>query len=183
MADNPGPARTPVLLRAGALAAIAGGALRIANSFTTNVLPTATLDLLYLITDVLLLAGIAAIWWRRRRSLGPAAHAGVAIFVLGTLLIRVAAFGVLGAAGYQIGAGVALLGLAAYSVETLVRRAASLCPPALWFVSLMCAIAGALGLAPATLTGAAGVTFGVGFVMAGVEVFRDSRFGDSTVSS
>ena len=83
----------------------------------------------------------------------------------------------LGVAGYQVGAGVALLGLAAYSVETLVRRGASLCPPVLWLVSLMCAIAGALGLAPATLTGAAGVTFGVGFVLAGGEVLRRGPVG------
>lgn len=35
-----------------------------------------------------------------------------------------------------------------------------------------CAVVGALGVVPAVLTGAAGVTFGLGFVLAGVEVLR-----------
>jgi hypothetical protein len=172
MADDPGPARSATLLRVSAPAAIAGGALRTANSFTTNLLSTATLDQLYLVTDVLLLAGIAGVWWRRRQSLGPAAHTGVAIFVVGTLAIRVSALGVLGVAGYQIGAAIALVGLAAYSVETVIRRGASLCPPVLWLVSLACAIVGALGVAPHILIGAAGVTFGAGFILAGVEVLK-----------
>jgi hypothetical protein len=118
--------------------------------------------MLYLVTDVLLLAGITGIWWRRRRSLGPAGHAGEAIFVAGTLTIRVSAFGILGVAGYQLGAAIALVGLAGSSVETQIRRGASLCPPVLWLVSLACGVAAALGVAPPTLIGAAGVIFGVG---------------------
>lgn len=172
MTDRPGFARSAWPIRVSAFAAVTGGALRMVNSFTTNALPTATLDLLYLITDVLLLLGIAGIWWRRRRRLGPAGHLGVLIFVMGILAIRVAAFGLLGAGGYQIGVGVSLVGLAAYSSETLVGRNASPCPPVLWLVSLVCAVVGALGVVPAVLTGAAGVTFGLGFVLAGVEVLR-----------
>ena len=53
--------------------AVAGGGLRLANSFTTDVLPGRTLALLYLATDVFVLAGIAGIWSRRRGTLGPAA--------------------------------------------------------------------------------------------------------------
>ena len=182
MADQSGSGRAGAVLRASALAAIAGGALRVANGFTTNLLPGPTLALLYLVTDVLLLLGVAGIWWRRRPALGAAGHIGVGIFVVGILLIRVAAFGVLGAGGYQAGAAVALLGLVVYSVETLIRRNASLCPPVLWLVSLACGILGALGVArafptsafptSAFLSGAAGVTFGLGFVIAGIEGWR-----------
>lgn len=152
--------------------AVVGGGLRLANSFTTDVLPGGTLALLYLATDVFLLAGIAGIWWRRRRTLGHAATTGIVIFVAGTLAIRAAAFGVLGTAGYQIGATIALLGLAAYSIETLLRRGAAPWAPVLWLVSLACAIVATVGVAPPVLTVAAGVAFGAGFVAAGVEMLR-----------
>jgi len=157
------------LLRAAALCAIAGGALRIADSFTANSLPAGTLAMLYLVTDMLLLAGIAGVWWRRRASLGRMGAAGVAIFVAGILAIRIAAFGMFGANGYQFGATLALLGLAAYSIEALFRRGAAPFAPLLWLVSLGCGIAGAAGLAPGALTVAAGVCFGAGFVAAGAE--------------
>jgi hypothetical protein len=159
------------LLRACALSAIAGGVLRIADSFAGALLPAQMLAVLYFVTDVFLLAGIAGVWWRRRPMLGWAAMAGLTVFVLGILAIRVSVFGVLGAGGYQIGAAVALLGLAAYAIETLLRRSAALWAPVLWLASLVCGIAGAAGLAPEVLMIAAGVLFGAGFVAAGVETF------------
>ena len=125
MSDHRVLTPSPAVVRASAVLAVAGGGLRVANSFTTDVLPGGTLALLYLATDVFLLAGIAGMWWRRRRSLGIAATIGIVVFVGGTLAIRVATLGVLGTAGYQIGATIALLGLAAYSIETLLQRGAA----------------------------------------------------------
>lgn len=169
-----GKASTPLppALRASAFSAVAGGALRIASSFTTEAFSAGALAVLYAVIDVLLLAGIAGVWWSRRRTLGYAAMAGLAIFVGGILTIRVAALGVLGADGYQIGAGLALLGLAAYSVETLFRRSAAPWGPLLWLVALACGVVGALGVAPLVLTVAAGVALGAGFVAAGIELLR-----------
>ncbi len=100
-------------------------ALRIADSFTGEILPAPTLAVLYFVTDVFLLAGIAGVWWRRRPRLGWAAMAGLTVFVLGILAIRVSVYGVLGANGYQLGAAVALIGLAVYAMETLLRRNAA----------------------------------------------------------
>lgn len=172
MSDHRVLTRWLAIDRASAVLAVAGGGLRLANSFTTDVLPDDTLALLYLATDISLLAGIAGMWWRRRRSLGPAATTGIVIFAAGTLAIRAAALGVLGTADYQIGATIALLGLAAYSIETLLRRGAAPWAPVLWLVSLACAIVGVVGVAPPILTIAAGVAFGAGFVAAGVEALR-----------
>ncbi len=159
------------VLRACALSAVAGGLLRIVDSFTGEILPAQTLAVLYFVTDVFLLAGIAGVWWRRRPTLGWAAMAGLTLFVFGILAIRVSALGMLGASGYQLGAAVALLGLAAYAVETLLRRGAVPWAPVLWLISLVFGIAGAAGLAPDAMTAAAGVAFGAGFVAAGVETF------------
>ena len=170
MSDHPVLTPSPAVVRASAVLAVVGGGLRVANSFTTDVLPGGVLALLYLVTDVFLLAGIAGMWWRRRRSLGIAATTGIVVFVGGTLAIRAATLGVLGTAGYQIGATGALLGLAAYSIETLLRRGAAPSAPVLWLVSLVCAMVGVVGVAPPILTIAAGVAFGAGFVAAGVEM-------------
>lgn len=159
------------LLRACALSAVVGGILRIADSFTGAVVPAQTLAVLYFVTDVFLLAGIAGVWWRRRPMLGWAGMAGLTVFVAGILAIRVSVFGVLGANGYQLGAAIALLGLAVYAIETLLRHNAARWASALWLVSLACGSAGAAGFAPAAMTVAAGVAFGAGFVAAGLETF------------
>lgn len=169
MPDHRVRATSTAVIRASALLAVAGGALRVTDSFTTDVWSAGTLALLYLLTDVLLLAGVAGLWWWRR-GLGRAGTAGIAIFVAGTLVIRVSASADLGTGGYQVGAVLALIGLAAYSIETLVRRGAARWAPVLWLASLACAVAGALGVAPLVLTTAAGVTFGAGFASAGVEM-------------
>lgn len=149
--------------------------MRLADSFTTQLPSAGALALLYFVTDAFLLAGIAGIWWQRRRTLGPAGTVGVVIFIAGTLAIRVSAFGVCGAGGYQLGATIALLGLAGYSLHTLFHRSAAPWAPLLWLASLACGIVGALGVAPLILTITAGVAFGAGFVAAGVEMLRGER--------
>ena len=82
-------------------------------------------------------------------------------------MVRASAFGV---GGYQLGATVALLGFAAYSIETLVRRNAAPWAPLLWLLALVVGIAGALGYESETATFWAGIAFGAGFVAAGVEM-------------
>ncbi len=157
------------VLRACGLSAIAGGLLRIVNSFTAASFSAATLTVLYFVTDVFLLAGIFGLWRQRRAALGIAGMVGLAVFVAGILTIRISALSVLGAGGYQMGAAVALLGLAIYSVETLLRRHGAPWAPMLWLLALAAGIAGAAGVSPAAMTAVAGVLFGAGFVAAGAE--------------
>jgi len=152
------------LLRASGICAIAGGLLRIADAFTGGVLPPATLALLYLVTDVLLLTGIAGLWVARRAAVGFAGACGLAVFVIGILTVRASAFGI---GSYQLGAGVAALGLAVYALEALARRSGDVLAPVAWLAALASGILAAMGLAPAALTAAAGVAFGSGFVAAG----------------
>src|SRR5262249_16994108 len=107
------------ILRAGGVSAVLGGLLRIVDTFTTEVLPQGTLAILYFVTDVLLLAGVTGLWLKRRGALGSVGTAGLATFVLGILVIRASAFGI---GSYPLGAAIALVGLALYSAETLLRR-------------------------------------------------------------
>src|SRR5262249_25627084 len=123
----------------------------------------------YFVTDVFLLAGVAGLWWKRRASLGIAGASGLAIFVLGILAVRASALGV---GSYQLGATIALLGLALYSVETLVTRRAGVGAPIAWLLSLAAGLAATVGLQPVAMTALAGVAFGVGFVVAGAEILR-----------
>jgi len=165
-------------LRATAIAAILGGVLRIADSFTANVLPQTTLALLYFATDVLLLAGIPGLWARRRAAIGIAGMIGLTLFVAGILLVRASAFG---AGSYQTGATVALLGLAIYSAASLFRgiNAAAL----LWLGALAFGIAGAAGFLPAGMTALAGVAFGLGFVAAGFDILYGAPQSAQTATS
>lgn len=158
-----------ILFRAGGVSAVLGGLLRIVDTFTTEVLPQGTLAVLYFVTDMLLLAGVTSLWFKRRPMLGFAGTAGLAIFVFGILTIRASAFGI---GSYQLGATIALLGLAIYSLETLLRRNAAVLAPVLWLVSLAAGIAATAGLAPLPMMAVAGVAFGAGFVAAGWQVLR-----------
>jgi hypothetical protein len=155
--------------RAGGFCAIAGGTLRFADSFAASVAPPHILAILYFATDILLLAGVAGLWWRRRANLGIAGTAGFAIFVIGILGVRVSALGLMGKDGYLLAAGVSLLGLALNATETLIKRSAALWSPVLWLASLGCAIAVVAGVAPEVMTIASGVAFGAGFIAAGSE--------------
>ena len=157
------------LLRASGFAAAAGGVLRVVDAFTTEVLSQGTLAALYLLTDAFLLAGVAGLWWTRRASLGVTGAVGLAIFVLGILMVRASALGI---GAYQLGAAVALVGLAIYSLETLVTRRASAWAPTAWLGSLAAGLAATAGYQPAAMTALAGVAFGAGFVVAGMEVLR-----------
>ena len=47
--------------------------------------------MLYLATDLLLLAGIAGLWLRRRAVIGVFGNIGLVVFVAGILLVRAAA--------------------------------------------------------------------------------------------
>ncbi len=157
------------MVRVLGVAAMAGGALRIADSFVIHVYSLAMLAMLYLLTDIFLLAGIAGIYWSRRATIGIAGTLGAAIFTIGILLVRVAAFGMFGSSGYQLGATIALIGLAILSAETLARRNGAYVSAGLWLLSLALGVAGALGVMPAALQLLAGVAFGAGFLAAGVE--------------
>ena len=159
------------LIRVLGVAAIIGGALRFADSFVTQTFSAGALAVLYFTTDIFLLLGMAGIYLSRKTTLGVAGTVGVAIFVVGILLVRVSAFGLLGANGYQFAAAGALIGLAILSIEELVRGHGAGAPALLWLSALVFAIAATLGFAPSILMLLAGIAFGAGFIAAGRRVF------------
>jgi len=154
----------PTLVRPLGLAAIAGGALRVVDSFVPQALPADVLAVLYFTTDVFLLLGIAGIYLSR--TLGVAGVIGVVTFVVGILLVRASAFGTLGANGYRLAAAIALSGLVILSAVSLMRGTDT-ASAILWLSAFGFGVIGVLGFALALMTILAGVAFGAGFIVAG----------------
>jgi len=158
-------------VRVGGISAIAGGALRIVDSFTTELLSQGTLAVLYFVTDVLLLAGIAAFWFKRRAAIGIPGTAGLAIFVIGILVVRASAFDT---GSYPLGAAESLAGLGIYSIAFFVRGTPPPTYAAISWISALVFGVASVALPPAgrlvTATAAA-IFFGVGFLAIGVDLY------------
>jgi hypothetical protein len=155
-------------LRLSGAAAVAGGVVRIANSFTGAFDPRPR-EFGYFVADVLLLFGLLGIYLPQRALLGRVGMAGFVSGVVGILIIRSSTL--FGPSGYVLGAGLLLLGLSAQSVVMLARTGLPKLPPVLWLASLLLAVAGAAG-GLAWSTELAGVSFGAGFVVAGWPLVR-----------
>jgi hypothetical protein len=158
-------------VRVAGLAALAGGILRLINIVTTS-LPQGTLAALYFITDALLLTGVAGLWISRRAAMGVVGTLGLSIFAVGILVIRASAFGI---GSYPLGAVMALVGLAIYSLGALVRRYTAMWAPICWLTALPPAITAGLLPPGGLLIGLSAALFGAGFILAGLELLRESR--------
>jgi hypothetical protein len=164
------------LLRLSAVAAILGGVLRIADAFLGSAGPQ-TQQLTYFATDVMLIFGLCGIYFSRSNRLGFAGLFGFFLAISGILMVRSASLSVFGLSAYLVGATVTLLGVDLISIIMLIRNAFPKIVPTLWIASL---IFGVIGLSPKTMNWAvplAGVTFGLGFIAAGVILYSD-RSGD-----
>ena len=153
-------------------AAIAGGLLRIANSFTGSMFSAPTLDQIYFATDLLLMLGVAGWYFSRAERLGTPGMTGFVIAVFALLMIRSGAM--FGPHGYMQGAALLVAGLIVMNLLTLFRRDGPLLPVMLWLVALV--IAAMAFVASGPLTTVAGVLFGLGFVAAGVDLWRGKAF-------
>lgn len=159
--------RTETLLKLGGIAALAGGALRVASTFTTHLLDPYTLTLTYLVTDVFLLFGLMGWYASRADKLGVNGVVGFAIAVIGILIIRSA--DLFPGYGYLIGATALLAGLVVMSIPTLIRRDGPVVAPGLWLLSFLCGLA-SIAVAPLAIVSA--VLFGAGFICAGIGLLK-----------
>ena len=157
-------------LRLSGAAAIAGGVLRIADCFTEGALSPHTVQIGYWLTDVLLLLGLLGIYLGRRDALGWIGLTSFVTCLVGILTIR--STGLFGASNYMIGATALLVGLSILSVRMLAgtgrpRRAAQFAPVC-WLISLALGIAVLVAPGFTWSTTLAGISFGLGFVLAGL---------------
>ena len=176
------PAAT--LIRFGGLSAILAGLLRAATSFlpylTTEQSPV--LEVLYLITDVLILFGLLGVYAYQHLRAGTWGFAGFLLALTGTALI-VGPDGTIGsldmyiAGALLISVGVVFLAIGTWRAEQLSRWV-----PILWVVSTLVGIGGfLLGESDWTLL-IAGVTFGLGFLLAGLQIWSDPALNRAALS-
>jgi len=158
------------LYRLGGMTAIAGGVLRIANTFTVHLLGAETLGFVYLFTDVFLLFGLLGWYLSRLDKLGAAGIAGFVVAIVGILIVRSAYL--FPGYGYLIGAMTLLVGLVIMNAPTLLRRDGARLSPVLWLLSCVSAIA-SLAFAPLAVVSA--ILFGAGFICAGIHLLHRPR--------
>ena len=158
------------LMRLSAAAAIAGGALRVADGLWIVSAASNTQQLAYFITDLLLLFGLCGIYLTRSHRLGLPGLVGFILSFLGILMVRSSTLSLFGFNAYLVGASVTLFGVVAIGVAMLARDAFPKSAPVLWIVSLIIGVIGLFPFAMGWGVMLAGVTFGAGFVAAGISL-------------
>ena len=160
------------LTRAIGIAAIIGGALRIAAELLIrNGLSDPSMQQLYFLTDFALLLGIGGVYALSSARTGLFGAVGFVVFLFGILLVRSPNVSFFGLEGYRTGAAIALFGIAALGAALLFRSALRIAPY-FWFAALSAGLAGAIGPRPDILIVITGLLFGLGVITAGVETFR-----------
>ncbi|MEZ5995017.1 MAG: hypothetical protein R3C25_04630 [Hyphomonadaceae bacterium] len=160
-----------VLFRLSGLAAAAGGVARVLAAFPLLSDPLA-LEWLYSAIDALLLFGLMGIYLCRARRLGWLGLAGFAVGVAALSFIGGPDADPFGFSTYQEGAAALAIAMAGLSLAWLRAGERPRAPALCWFGSVIAA--GVLNMLPAPLPDfglqAAGVLFGLGFLLAGFDL-------------
>ena len=168
--------RSEQLMRWGGLAAVVAGALRTVASFWPATEPGVALEILYLLIDVLILFGILAIYGFQCDRIGSSGFIGFVLAVIGTAIIAgpdgtIGMVNMYAVGSLSLGVGLVVLAVASWMARTLPRWVAIL-----WALSIVTGIVGAAA-ALQTLFVISGVTFGVGFIGAGLRSGHRSAQG------
>lgn len=161
------------LYRLGGGAALVGGLLRIISSFIPYHQGTAWLEGFYAFVDVCLLLGLTAIYLRYTERLGVL---GVIAYVFSTIgiasLVGPDAF-MFGVDFYKAGALTMITGLLVLSIQML-RNRILLGASSLWILSFVLTALTAIFSQPSLFI-AAGTSFGIAYMLAGIELVQQRR--------
>lgn len=147
--------------------------LRAGTSFVAYSASGTDIELLYLVIDLLLLFAIVAIYAYARERSGLAGLVGFVLALAGTGSI-VGPDGTLGGVDmYVAGATTLSIGLAVLSVGAWREAALPRSACALWLASAAIGIGGYAIRGPGALLTLAGLAFGIGFVLAGLTMWRE----------
>ncbi len=157
-----------ILFRLVGAIAIVGGVMRAIDAFAVDFAGIDGAPTLFLVTDMLVLFAVIGLYARLSHAAGWLGLVGFAIAVVGIVTVR--------SAGDDIdmevyGTALGSLGMALFGIAVAVTRAFPIWGPILWVVALLI---GAVAFASEndTLIEFAGVAFGLGFVVAGIALFR-----------
>lgn len=154
---------------------IIGGLLRILSAFIPWRPDDAALEIFYLGTDLTLLFGLMGIYLVRHRDLSIIALAGFGIAVSGFALITGPDGQPFGIDIYSTGVIIIMIGLTLLSVDLLRTRTGAHLAAATWLLSFVIGAAGPPFGYDAESFMIAGILFGAGFVLAGIDLIRPAR--------
>lgn len=157
------------ILKAGAVAAIAGGCLRIAAVFIPYAPQSVGLETLYAVIDLCLLFGLSAIFWRCADRLGWVSATGYLLASAGLASIVGPDPQMFGLEFYLVGSGVFEIGLLVLAIAMVRRRQLRLAAW-LWIVSAIASLAIPAGGGELAY-GLAGLSLGLGFAWAGTRTY------------
>jgi len=163
-----------MLLRGGALAAVAGGALRAAASFAPFVLESDVgRESLYVVVDVCLAVGLLAFSSRRSGRLGRWGAAGLALALAGIATIRANRL-VSAADLYSVGALGVACGVTVLSVSEWMVNKLRGWVPAAFMLSTLVGVMGSVIQGANALFVCSGVIFGIAFAGLGLETWTSA---------
>jgi hypothetical protein len=163
--------KTDALFRLAGLAAILAGGARIVTAFSwTN--DALAREALYDAIDALLLFAVMGVYFSRKDQLGALGFASFAVAIAALSFIGGPDADPFGFSTYQQGAYALAIGMVGMSIAWWRAGQRPLWAPACWFLSVIAA--GVLRMFPAPLPDygltAAGILFGLGFVLAGLDL-------------
>lgn len=127
--------------------------------------------LVYVLIDLLLLIGMLGARALSARATGLLGLAGFVLAVLGVLLVRTSSAEVFGAASYVIASAVWSIGMAVWAADLLRVRVLRLAA-GLWIAALLVGLAGLALKDHGPVAHMAKMTFLLGFVAVGVQLFK-----------
>lgn len=163
----------------GARSAIIGGVLRIAASFVPYTAESIALETFYAIIDVFLLFGLFAMFSRLASRPQHLATAGLVIAIIGQASIIGPDTEMFGVDFYLAGTTVLLVGLGLTSAA-MMRAGAMRSAALYWLGCIVLALAAAI-VGSSILAAAAGIVFGMGFIVAGRALLRTAK--STTIAS
>jgi len=164
------------LIRLGGAAAILAGLLRAGTSFISysNSKPSAQMEMLYLVIDILILLGLLGIYAHQHERVGGVGFVGFLLALIGTAII-VGPDGAIGSVDmYVVGSMLITFGLTLFSLASLRAQSLPRAAPLLWILSTLVGVGGFLIKGPALLFVIAGLAFGLAFIVAGSRIWSES---------
>jgi len=153
-------------------AAVLAGSLRAGTSFLSSVQPSHLVELLYRVIDVSILLGLLGIYAYQNEEVGVLGLVGFLMALVGTAIL-VGPDGMIGGVDmYAVGAFLLSIGLAVFSISLWRADGLSRWVPTSWRLSTAFGLGGPIVGAPVLLL-IAGLSFGLGFVIAGFGLWMD----------
>jgi len=159
--------------RLAGLCAVLGGLMRLLSPFIR--LDGQTQQIVWLVTDILLLLGLTGIYGYSRKLLGLTGLIGFAVAVAGVLIVRSAGAEVFGPRTYAYGAVIWTVGMAVLAFPMLLRGVGHMVAAGLWTLTLIIGIFSVMRPGESWGVLLAGMAFSGGYIAAGLPLFRKPK--------